>query len=224
MKNLRINHLLRLSLFAATILIGLASTSQVHAAVLAEYTLNSTNRLTATSVDANLSASAFGIVQSEDPDGGTLNDDTYQFTADGLMINRSTSGAVGWGTDLAAPFSFTISADNGFDVEVESLTMVSRSNTHNLAYRFGTSNTSDEYTAFHTFGLGGGTDTRTLTSPFIITAGTSKTFYIDMNSANGNSTHDFGTFTVNGTVIPEPSIALLGSLGLLILLRRRRCH
>lgn len=33
---------------------------------------------------------------------------------------------------------------------------------------------------------------------------------------------DLGDFTLNGTVIPEPSVALLGGLGLLGLLRRRR--
>lgn len=222
MKHLHMNTPLRLSLFAGTVLIGLASTNQVNAAVLAVYTLNTTNELTATTVDPNLSASNFGIRQSEDPNGGTLNDDTYQFTTGGLLINRSTVAANGWdfGTNVAAPFSFTIFADNGRDIQVDSVTVVAGSSTHNLAYRFGTSETSGGYTAAHTFGTGGGTDTRTLASPFTIAAGDSKTFYIDLNSANVDSTHNFGTITVNG--IPEPSAALLGGLSLLVLLRRRR--
>jgi hypothetical protein len=42
-----------------------------------------------------------------------------------------------------------------------------------------------------------------------------------INSMTFNNTNN-NIFAVSGTVVPEPSIALLGGLGFLCLLRRRR--
>jgi MYXO-CTERM domain-containing protein len=58
--------------------------------------------------------------------------------------------------------------------------------------------------------------------PFIIADGATTEFRWDLNSSALASTHSIEFFRVTGTAVPEPSAALLGGLGLLALLRRRR--
>lgn len=203
-------------------LLGLASVPLANAAVLATFTLDTTDELTATSVVTGLSVANMALRQSEDPNGGSLNDDTYQFTASGMTINRSDA-TDGWGTNLTAPMSFTITAAAGYTVTIDSLTMtVGSSSLANTAARFGTSETVDEYGSFNTYASGGETEDISLLSSFVIASGDSKTFFIDINTSTVNSTSEFGPISINGTVVPEPSAALLGGLGALLLLRRRR--
>jgi hypothetical protein len=83
-------------------------------------------------------------------------------------------------------------------------------------------------------GLGGTTtDWGTITLEDInlngLDGATSVAFRLAMGADNGAATNDTGSYaqlfrniTLNGQVIPEPSSALLGGLGLLVLLRRRR--
>jgi MYXO-CTERM domain-containing protein len=58
--------------------------------------------------------------------------------------------------------------------------------------------------------------------PFIIADGATTEFRWDLNSGALDSTHSIEYLRVTGTAVPEPSAALLGGLGLLAMLRRRR--
>jgi hypothetical protein len=60
-----------------------------------------------------------------------------------------------------------------------------------------------------------------LISDFTLSAGQSATFTWASEGGTGSRTR-FDNIALTGTVVPEPSAALLGSLGVLALLRRRR--
>lgn len=192
--------------------------SSAQAVVLASYNLNTTTRLTATSVAPNVSASSATLSGQTEDLTAPVADNQYYFDTGGMDINR---GGTSWGDFNSPKMSFTIGAPGATSVTVESVTLTTGANTHNFAFQLGTATGVSNFTSNGpTISTGGGTATSTLTTPFEIAAGGSRTFYLMFNSANTNSTHQDIRFTVNG--IPEPSSALLGGLGLLVLLRRRR--
>lgn len=132
-------------------------------------------------------------------------------------------GTDGTGDNLSAngnaPVVFTVSADAGQTITLESLT-------------FDLHSGADTIVQFQAAGAAVGSSV-TLTSngdfvvalndPVVIASGQSKSFTFNLNSGSLNSSIMLDDITLNGTVVPEPSsTALLGLGGLALILRRRR--
>lgn len=211
-----------------------ASASQ--AAVLAQY------NFTTASTASSIGASTTGL-------GVTAGNFTVAATNFSAGIGISTAGnsylrSQFTGADFAAAladddfFSVTISATNvGETLDLSSVSFL-LGTTHDNVNSFTTeaflqSNVGGFGTGNPTI-TGSGTTRTSTTSGFNGTAATfdltsfsnvsTITFQIrfaDNLNENGKLTR-IDDFTLNGTVVPEPSAALLGGLGLLALLRRRR--
>ncbi|MEO0452733.1 MAG: PEP-CTERM sorting domain-containing protein [Verrucomicrobiota bacterium] len=232
----------------ALIVLALGISASTNAAVLVEYNYDWAGTITASRGSSNLATgvssasnmSFNGISGDGNPTNGYNNDWSIDDATNALYLNRSGATANGWGSPastVASPLSFTITADAGFDVTVESLTLFVGSDdgenggaadspgTYTATVYFGSSNT-----AVGDYGAGvlfddAETQTVSLASNFLISAGTAKTFYIDLDTNNNNSSHVLDSFDVNGTVaaIPEPSsFALMGAAAAFFYLLRRR--
>ena len=194
------------TLAVAALVCLMLSATPTQAAVLGQYTLDTTNELTATSVTSNGLVSNLVINdQVEDPDGGGLaglDPDTYQFGATSMYINRKHPS--NWqppNVTLQAPFEFKIRADANHQITVDSFTATAASSSgHLTAMYFGTSDTVDNYGPLVNFATGGETKTVSLSSSFVIAPGTTQSFYIDLNSDNVDSTHEFSNIDINGSV------------------------
>ena len=131
----------------------------------------------------------------------------------------------GTGGDLSsngnAPIAFTVSADLGQTVTVDSLTIDFTSGGASIweiqeaGAAVGPSGTSNGANPLITV---------LLNAPVVVGSGLSKTFTINVNSGATNSNHNIDGLALNGTVapIPEPSAAILLGVGALALVRRRR--
>ncbi len=102
------------------------------------------------------------------------------------------------------PLHFTVSADAGFMVRIESITVDPGQNGTPTIYAFQEAGTArgDDFVS----STGGVVN---LNAPVNIETGTSKTFTIYLNSGNFNSTHQFDNIAVNGYVIPEPCLFII---------------
>ncbi len=197
------------------------------AAVLATYTLNDTDKRVATGVLAGVTAGDFVIQgQTEDTTPATLANDQYGFLSTGMVINRPSTSTY-WlppANTLDAPFKFTVTAGATQTVTIQSITMTASSSSGaNTAVYFGFGNTAEtDYGTIIGFAPAESTSTANLPSDYVIAPGDSRTFYIDVNSSNGDSTHQFSNFKINGTVVPEPSTFAIAALAGIALLHRRR--
>jgi len=154
----------------------------------------------------------------------------------------------GWGTVGAAVSSahfleFTLTADTGKTLDLTNLTFSWQAAINNqtdilsFGYQLFASANGGSYASVGSAGtksvsnaLALSTDWGTITSENIdinsLDGANTVTFRLAMNNPNntgaGSYVQFFRNITVNGTVVPEPSAALLGGLGLLALMRRRR--
>ena len=230
------NAITRGSLAAASIAL-LSSAAQ--AAVLARYEFPS-GAVTATTSLAGVTAGNFAFTSTSDEgavgiDGG--------FSAAGNAFNRSDTTGSTEANALADDdfFSVTLSATNvGETLNLSSVTF-SLTATNDNTELFTT--TAYLQSSVGGFGTGNAVISGTGNSATQNVAGTSAassasfdlsapafqglstiTFQVrfaDTTNSNGDLAR-FDNFTVNGTVVPEPSAAVLGGLGMLALLRRRR--
>jgi hypothetical protein len=224
---------------AAASLALLSSAAQ--AAVLAQYQFPSAS-VTATTVLAGVTAGNFAFTSTVDEgvaaavDGG--------FSAAGNAFNRADTTGSTQANALADDdfFSVVISATNvGQTLNLSSVTFsLTATNDNTDAFTttaylqssvggFGTGNpviTGTGNTATqNTLGISAASSASFDLSAPAFQGLSTITFQVRFSDSVGNNNGElarFDDFTLNGTVVPEPSAAFLGGLGLLALLRRRR--
>jgi hypothetical protein len=225
---------------AAFAVMGLSAASQ--AAVLASYNFTTgatTQTIAATAVDPGVTAGLFSA--------NGVYSTNIGISASGNAYLRSTTSEATQAlvlADMAVPqdeyFQVTISADAGMVLNLTSLTFFLGHTTDNATSFTSTAVLSSNVNGFGTAitGAGGISRTTAATTGSAFNA-TEATFDLSAPTYQGRSTitfrlalYDdrnengkitrFDDFTLNGTVIPEPSSALLGVLGFLALLHRHR--
>jgi hypothetical protein len=227
------NRIKQQSLAAASLAI-LASASQ--AAVLAQYDF--TTALTASSIGASttgvgVTAGSFAVTLGNYSSGIGISTAGNSYLRSQFTGVDSTAALAD--TDY---FSVTISASNiGETLDLSSVTFLlgtTHDNTTSFTTEaflqssvggFGTGNPtitgSNTTRTSTTSGFNGTAATFDLTSFSDVSSITFQIRFADNLDQNGKLTR-IDDFTLNGTVVPEPSTALLGGLGMLALLRRRR--
>ncbi|MEM6258289.1 MAG: PEP-CTERM sorting domain-containing protein [Planctomycetota bacterium] len=127
-------------------------------------------------------------------------------------------------SDGNAPLAFTVTADAGQTVTIESLTFDrngAQAGAYAVFFQLAGQNTST------TVGTGVNSNSQFVIplagGPFVINPGETQSFTINLNSSQLNNRLTLDSIALNGTVIPEPgSLALLGLGGLCVFRRRRR--
>ena len=104
--------------FSITVAVGLMTSASLSAATIAEYTF-ATGSDAATSVDANLSASVFGLGTGLTNSGISSNGNAFSRASDTTTTSISVATAIA-NNDY---FSFTVDADDGFEANLSSLTL-----------------------------------------------------------------------------------------------------
>lgn len=232
-------------LIAATAALALSSASQ--AVVLAEY--NFTTASTASSIAASTTATDV-TAGNFTANGNTIAQIGISTAGNAyLRSNDSESLLANTLTDMVMPtltddyFQVTFSAAPGMTLDLDNLTFLLGHTTDNADSFTSTAVLSSSVNGFGTAITGTGgisrtTAVTTTSSTFNASAAsydlstpeyqglstiTFRLSVFDDRNENAKITR-FDTFTLNGDVnaIPEPSAALLGGLGLLCLLRRRR--
>jgi len=187
-------------------------------ATLAAYTFPATNSLTATTVANDLTVSNFTV------SAGTIS--TNQTAGTDFPNEPFVQGNAGWTSTTQAAaknFFFTITANPGFTFSLENITfngLASSAGPSAIGLAVGTTNItsvnagSGALVAFNS----------PITGQTGLTTATIRIQGWDNGSRTTSGGGDFriDDLVVSGTVVPEPSTALLGSLGALALLRRRR--
>jgi hypothetical protein len=212
--------------------IALCMTAGSQAAVLAQYTF-ATN-LSATTTALNVTAGDF----SQAPAAGA----TIGYSGSGNIFQRSNNTSSTEATALTNTeyHTVTISAAPGFSLSLSDVTFFLGHTTDNNTSFTSTAVLSSSVDSFATAitGTGGISRTTAVTTSSAYNASAASfdlsgaayqglasiTFRLtvfDNLNENGKLTR-LDNFTLNGDVIPEPSSALLGGLGMLLLLRRRR--
>ncbi|MFD0896036.1 PEP-CTERM sorting domain-containing protein [Luteolibacter ambystomatis] len=224
--------------------------SQMHAAVIVKYVPTGSagsSVVNATTVDPQVTASAIGDIGT----GGTqllsgaagpirTTNGSWTFGADGwLFANASGDGTNGTASSTADYFSFSLSTPGAETLSLTSFT---------FDYGVGT-NTTGQSGNFHyavfasvnggayaqigsTFSTGNLSLTQNVTNVIgnrsvdlsSITGADSVAFRVWVGSTNASASTGsiFQNIIVNGSVVPEPSAVMLGGLGVLVLMRRRR--
>lgn len=217
-------------------------TAGSHAAVLASYDFTTgvtAQTIAASSADADVMAGNFSAVGTYSTNVG--------ISSAGNAYLRSTTTASSQANALTALasgsndyFQVTISADPGMTLNLTSLTFGMSAQNNNSGGNFtSTAVLSSNVNGFGTaiLGTGGITKTAAQSTSTVYTPLASYdlsgaqyqglstiTFRLtvfDSINDNGDLSR-FDDFTLNGAVVPEPSSALLGGLGILLILRRRR--
>lgn len=228
----------------------LMTSSFMFAAIVTEWTfdtggttserLASSNTLTGVSVSSisiNSAVQNFGVnaVPSGANDGmgfgGTGSGNQVIFWHRANFFNSQDIGTTTWSapgfdgidtTVSTAPMSFTVSAELGYDVTIDSISVDSENSGYLVFFQEAGQAAGAQ--------SGGGTafTTAALNSPVTVSSGTSKTFTLNWNSGALNSFFNVNEISLNGsvTVVPEPSTyALLSGfvvLGLIMARRRQR--
>lgn len=222
----------------AAIITAITTQASAHAPVtdLTTTTLSS-NQIDSTTSNFRTRNSFAGYITGSSPAGeGAASSD--------LWLAGSSNGWASPTTlkSTANYYTFTLTAAPGNTLDLTNMTFdwqsaINNSNsTGTFQYQlFAATNGGSTYTAVGTAGskfvgnaLALATDFGDITSENInlssLTGSNSVDFRLAlaMPVANGGFNHFFRNVTVNGSVVPEPSTALLGGLGMLVLLRRRR--
>ena len=230
------NHTFKSPVLAATAIFSLSAASQ--AAILAQYNFASGSAVAST-VAADVTANNF--IANGDV-GNRIG-----FSGSGNIFLRSTiseSTETLALADMAVPqddyFQVTISAGVGKTLDLTSVTFFLGHTTDNPTSFTSTAVLSSSVNGFGAAIAGtGGISRTTATTTASAFNGTAATFDLSAPAYQGLSTITFrlalfdnlnengkltrfDDFTLNGAVVPEPSAALLGGLGMLALLRRRR--
>lgn len=195
-----------------------------------------------TSVDPLISASTIGTSQLGSGSSGPIRTSGGSWTFGGggwLFAAGNTDGGNGVASSTADYFNFTLTTPGTETLSLTSLT---------FDYGVGTNSTgitSNFYYAVFASVNGGGfsqigttfnTGSLNMTQNATNNLGVQTTdlssiigadsvelrVWVSSTTANGGAGSLFKNITVNGAVVPEPSAALLGGLGMLALLRRRR--
>ena len=228
-----------------------ASVGAANAVVLSQWTFNNTSSVaaalassgTATGITvsglvANTNGKIpFGTIGAGAPSTivpfSTENDGYgFQSTNGSIVLRRvfnsdetkTTMGLYSSSAVSVQPFSFTLTANSGFDVTLNSITatMVSSNN----ALTFGLQEASNSvYDGNNVSDFVGGTDTLTkAVTPITVTSGNTKTITLFLSSGSYDSINEVNSFLIDGTVtaIPEPSSAALLGLGAVGFFFRRR--
>jgi hypothetical protein len=145
---------------------------------------------------ATLNALGIGILGA--PDGNFLGSDGTTF--EGLLISVNTSNLAVGSTLVLTAFQINVSGTTSYSAGVI-----------NAA-----TDTSQNFSATGV----GGLQTFTLTTPLSIAGGTGLTHFATIWQPTDSA--GFRVKSLTFDIIPEPSAALLGGLGMLVLLRRRR--
>lgn len=226
----------------------LMTTSFMSAAIITDWTfttgtttperLTPSNTSTGASVSSltiNSAVQDFGVnaVPSGDNDGmgfgGTGSGNQVIFWHRANFFNSDGVGTTTWGvpgsdgidtTVSTAPMSFTVSADTGYDVTIDSISVDSENAGYLLFFQEAGQAAGPE--------SGGATafTTASLNSSVTINSGSSKTFTLNWNSGALNSFFNVNEISLNGSVtaVPEPSTyAMLSGFAVLgLVLARRR--
>lgn len=132
----------------------------------------------------------------------TVNNNTgSDYSIDSLHIDY-------WRSNGNAPDTFTLTYDSGGLGPAGTLDTVS-------GIAVGSADQVTDYVDYD-FNLG------TVLTDKVLANGESAVFTIDVTWVGGGSSLFFDNLAIQGAVVPEPSAALLGGLGALMLLRRRR--
>ena len=228
---------------AASVLIG----SSAQAAVLASYEFTGADaaaRAVATTSAADLTAGSFSFASAFSDD---VTASRAGFSSGGNIFARVTATTA---SDLTGSITaneyvtVTITPDSGFELNLTSVT-VDLGYTNSLAAGVGKSLSTSVFSSVDGFAAANVLGTKTFTAANNGTNYTYENLNIDLTGAayqnlsgplefriylydeanaitDTQPIHRIDNFTLNGAVIPEPSAALLGSLGILVLLRRRR--
>jgi PEP-CTERM motif len=142
-----------------------------------------------------------------------------QATTNGTTFFNPTSRAVS-----ANLFSFTVTALANQTITVTGLRGSAVATSHPYVLNFAEANAASFATAEVAQGVGIQYGTAMLASSVTVTSGQTKTFVIGLSGIHAIPDGNFNIddFVLQGSIIPEPSTALLGGLGVLALLRRRR--
>lgn len=189
-----------------------------------------------TALNINPAVEDFGVgaVPSGDNDGmgfggtGSGNQVIFWHRAD--FFNSQGVGTTTWsapgfdGVDTTvgtAPMSFTVSADAGYDVTIDSISVDSENAGYLLFFQEAGATAGPE--------TGGATafTTASLNSSVTINSGSSKTFTLNWNSGALDSFYNVDEISLNGSVavVPESStlaLILSAAAGVFVLTRRRR--
>lgn len=226
---------------AFTLLAAISNTAR--AATIAEWTFNDNSSLAlalgSSNVASGLTVTQLNVNASFDFAGlnnvpGSVNDG-YGFGGNSgqnvIFIHRAdyfngggpvTTWDSGSSTVGSNPLSFTVTTDSLTTVTLNSLNVAGLGIGSVHLVRF-----QEADAALGVSPPGSNTSSIAfLSTPVVIGANQSKTFTINLNSGSLNSEHLFNTITLDGIVtsVPEPSVALLGGLGILALLGRRRVN
>lgn len=218
-------------------------TSQANAA--AAVTNLTTSAISGSGLNANFNTffvrNQFGTnlwISGSSPSGaGSASSDLW------IGVNNQNWGTVGAAVSSAHYLEFTLTADAGKTLDLTNLTFSWQAAINNqtsildFGYQLFASADGGSYASVGSGGtksvgnaLGVSTDWGTITSENInvnsLDGANTVTFRLAMNNPINTTAGGYAQFfrnvTVNGAVVPEPSSALLGGLGLLALMRRRR--
>lgn len=186
-------------------------------------TVGTTSGITVGSIFDNLPTS-IGANANVD---GFIDDGTIAFSRSRVFIDRGGSalGFNGTGTPVS---SFTITAGAGFDVtltrySLQGVVSDGAFSTNGLRFGLGVNGTiATEFANFQS-----GTREFDFNTPIVITAGTTQTIDVFMNSASGTTQHILDNLNIQGfttAAVPEPSTyaVIFGGLVLVFAMVRRR--
>lgn len=206
---------------------------------------------TATTVATNVTASTFGgggvgTIGYSAGAGGASGSTSSEGNATMSRVNTPTTASVNADGSTGFYFTFTVTPDVGKKLNLTTLSFFygdDRAEASPTVYNFGLYTSVDSYAAQVGSTLSWSPSDTTAGAPpyFSLVAGGSQYATLDLSGAAFQNLTTATTFRIygwdnistsgnlrvddvqlNGTVVPEPSTALLGSLGVLILLRRRR--
>jgi len=202
--------------------------SSAVAATLASYNFTTSPFLAPTTVGANVSASNVGIDQGSNPPSVPSSISTNVTTGSYFPNEPYIQGSQGWNQPTqndAKSFTITITADPGFEFSLDSVFFRA------YATEKGPSAIGIAVNSSNIFAMSIPLETLTVVNETVGQTGlTSATIYLQGWDNGSTATDGKGGFRLDDVlisgevtaIIPEPTSALLASLGLLGLLRRRR--
>ncbi len=220
---------------------GLLLATIANAATLVTYNFNdatsTATRLAPTIDGSNLTATS--ISNGADTDTGrNLTNDVYDFTTpanNALNVTLNSGDYFGGNSDANADsalaaghyFGFTVAADPSFTLSLDTVTF-DHSRTSSAPRTTAVYASIDGSSTFTRI-FKQGNNSKSALDPYSITLSSAfdsinsaefRFVYFDNNANKGAGKYD--NIVINGDVVPEPSTALLGAVGMLALLRRRR--
>ena len=235
--------ILRTGVFA-TAAVGLMTSASLSAATIAQYTFAS--NLSATTKDANLTASAFTVGAGIAGSGRSSSSASLFARASETDFSNQISSTTAIGANDY--FSFSVGANSGFEMDLTSITFdlgyTRNGSFEGKQFRTYVLSSIDGFTSsallgFDTIDIGANTSTATYPNGTAtislagaqfqdLTSSTEFRLYIADNTGDTNYIHRIDNVTLNGEVVafvPEPgTYALMSGLLALcsVMLRRRR--